>query len=64
MNADEERDTFNRWVNDGLPTTPKACPSCGDTLHRGTCRKCAMMNYESQREFDAALMAEVRRGIR
>jgi hypothetical protein len=43
---------------------PETCRDCGDELHNGICRKCAMMNYESQKEFDRALMAEVIRGIR
>jgi hypothetical protein len=41
---------------------PETCRDCGDTLHNGICRKCAYANYESQKEFDRALMAEVRRG--
>ena len=42
----------------------ETCRDCGDELYRGACRKCSLMNYESQREFDAALMAQVRRGRR
>jgi hypothetical protein len=43
---------------------PETCRDCGDTLYRGVCRKCELMNYESQKEFDRALMARVREGKR